>query len=193
MKVNCKECKNKRICSDKYGWITLKDFLKNIEILSEFECSNYEKEDTQILNQNVLKKSDLWRTPKKIYDDLDKEFHFDFDPCPYPKPDGFDGLKCEWGFHSFVNPPYSETEKWVKKSIDEYKKGKIVVMILRLDASTRWFRDFILPNAEIRLFEDRLCFVNTDGKSSRSDHASILAVMDEKKKRLNLPIIYWRK
>lgn len=23
-----------------------------------------------------------WATPKWLYDELDKEFHFDFDPCP---------------------------------------------------------------------------------------------------------------
>ena len=28
------------------------------------------------------KKSDNWATPKKLYDELNKEFNFDFDPCP---------------------------------------------------------------------------------------------------------------
>jgi hypothetical protein len=28
-----------------------------------------------------------WLTPPDIYDKLDKEFHFDFDPCPYPLSD----------------------------------------------------------------------------------------------------------
>ncbi len=26
--------------------------------------------------------SDDWATPKKLYDELDAEFHFDYDPCP---------------------------------------------------------------------------------------------------------------
>lgn len=38
-----------------------------------------------------------WLTPPALYEQLDAEFHFDFDPCPYPLPDGFDGLTCEWG------------------------------------------------------------------------------------------------
>ena len=67
------------------------------------------------------------------------------------------------------------------------------LLIHRLDASTKWFRDLVLPNAEICLFDDRLHFVNPDGKSGRSDHASILAVMNESKKRLDLEVIYWRK
>ena len=134
------------------------------------------------------KKTDCWRTPKKIYSDLDKEFHFTFDPCPYPRSD-FDGLTVEWGSSNFVNPPYSKTEKWVKKALVECKKGKSVVMLLRLDASTKWFRDLVLPNAEIRLFYDRIHFVNVDGIQSRSDHASILAIMNGSKKRLDLKVI----
>jgi len=144
-----------------------------------------------------MKKSDFWRTPKEIYKLLDQEFCFTFDPCPYEIPE-WDGLEGGWGKSNFVNPPYSETEKWVKKAIVEWKKGKLVVMLLRLDASTKWFRDLILPNAEIRLFDDRLHFVNVDGKSSRSDHASILAIFNpyynqDPQNTLNLPIIYWRK
>ena len=135
--------------------------------------------------------NDTWRTPEKIYKILDQEFHFDFDPCPYPRSD-FDGLEIEWKSCNFVNPPYSETELWVKKALEEHSKGKSVVMLLRLDASTKWFRDLILPNAEVRLFDDRLHFVNEDGKASRSDHASILAVMNGSKKRLDLEVIYWR-
>src|SRR4051812_27328788 len=38
-----------------------------------------------------------WLTPPDLYARLDAEFRFDFDPCPYPVPDGFDGLTCEWG------------------------------------------------------------------------------------------------
>ena len=31
-------------------------------------------------------KSDVWLTPKSVYDKLNEEFNFDFDPCPYPHP-----------------------------------------------------------------------------------------------------------
>jgi hypothetical protein len=47
-----------------------------------------------------------WLTPPELYAQLDAEFNFDFDPCPYPKPDDFDGLTCEWGKSSYVNPPF---------------------------------------------------------------------------------------
>lgn len=47
-----------------------------------------------------------WLTPKALYDELNAEFKFDFDPCPFPRPEGFDGLAVEWGKSNYVNPPF---------------------------------------------------------------------------------------
>jgi hypothetical protein len=41
--------------------------------------------------------SKYWITPPDLYADLDAEFNFDFDPCPYPRPDGFNSLIITWG------------------------------------------------------------------------------------------------
>jgi len=56
-------------------------------------------------NRNI-EHSDNWATPKEFYNQLNKEFNFDFDPCPLHST--FDGLKTEWGKVNFVNPPYSK-------------------------------------------------------------------------------------
>lgn len=83
-----------------------------------------------------------WLTPPEIYEALDKRFHFDFDPCPFPLPNGFDGLTADWGKSNWVNPPFgaiiSNGRKcgptaWVRKAIAESKKGKTVVMVYPLD------------------------------------------------------------
>ena len=34
----------------------------------------------------------FWLTDPKLYKSLDDEFHFDMDPCPYPRPDNYDSL-----------------------------------------------------------------------------------------------------
>ena len=77
-----------------------------------------------------------WLTPPKLYESLQAEFGFDFDPCPYPLPEGFDGLTSEWGQSSYVNPPFGsiihEGKKkgptaWARKAIAEHEKGKRVV------------------------------------------------------------------
>jgi len=78
-----------------------------------------------------------WLTPRDIYATLDREFRFDFDPCPCPKPDGFNSLEMEWGKSSYVNPPFHTWNgggkgptAWVRKAVEEHKKGKQVVLLL---------------------------------------------------------------
>ncbi len=78
-----------------------------------------------------IKNHDNWGTPKDIYDKLDQEFHFDFDPCPmFYK---FDGLTCKWGKSNFINPPYSRGIKrkhLLEKHGMKHKKGKLVCIII---------------------------------------------------------------
>jgi hypothetical protein len=67
---------------------------------------------------------------------------FDFDPCPFPLPEGFDGLTCEWGASNYVNPPFGSIihqgkkkgpTAWVRKAIAEWQKGKRVVLVYPID------------------------------------------------------------
>jgi hypothetical protein len=82
-----------------------------------------------------------WVTPPEMYAALDAEFHFTFDPCPHPRPDGFDGLAVDWGTSNWVNPPFTGMVRekgkrkigpmaWARKSLAEQAKGNLVVMIL---------------------------------------------------------------
>lgn len=101
-----------------------------------------------------------WLTPPEVYGPLNVEFSFDFDPCPFPLPDGFDGLTCEWGQSSYVNPPFGsimhEGKKkgptaWVRKAIAEQKKGKRVVLVYPVD---KWLLMLVEAGAEIRNLGD---------------------------------------
>lgn len=85
-----------------------------------------------------------WKTPKALFQALDAEFNFDFDPCPVnPKEDG---LEIEWGKCNYVNPPYGrKIGDWIKKGYEEALKGKIVVMLLPARPDTRYWHKYILP------------------------------------------------
>jgi hypothetical protein len=83
-----------------------------------------------------------WLTPPDLYARLDAEFGFDFDPCPHPLPEGFDGLTCEWGARNYVNPPFGSIvhqgkkkgpTAWVRKAVAEYRQGKLVVLVYPID------------------------------------------------------------
>jgi len=98
-----------------------------------------------------------WRTPKAIYDELDNEFHFDFDPCPSNPT--IDGLSIPWGTTNFVNPPYGrEIGKWVQKGYQEWLKGKSVVFLIPSRTDTKWWHDFVMKASEIRFLRGRLRF-----------------------------------
>jgi len=74
--------------------------------------------------------------------ELTARFGFDFDACPYPKPDDFDGLTTNWGASTYVNPPFGSIlhqgkkkgpTAWARKAILEAKQGKQVVMVYPID------------------------------------------------------------
>lgn len=122
------------------------------------------------MKNRSINHSDNWATPKELYDKLNNEFGFDFDPCPLNLgeiTEENDGLLMDWGKVNFVNPPYSRKlkELFIKKSIEESKNGKICVCLIPVSTSTALFHDFILPNAtEIRFLRGRVKFSGTNTK-----------------------------
>jgi phage N-6-adenine-methyltransferase len=104
-----------------------------------------------------------WATPKAVYDALNAEFHFDYDPCPLGESGmptlSVDGLTSDWGRATFVNPPYGRTTGlWTRKGREEAAKGKTVVMLLPSRTDTKWFHDDCLQADEIRFIRGRLKF-----------------------------------
>jgi phage N-6-adenine-methyltransferase len=134
-------------------------------------------------NRNI-NHSDNWETPKELYDELNSEFGFDFDPCPLNS--DFNGLECDWGAVNFVNPPYSRKlkESFVKRAIEISKKGRVCVMLLPVSTSTKLFHEHILPNADdIRFLKGRVKFigVNTFGEKVSNKcgmHDSMIVVFN---------------
>ena len=62
-------------------------------------------------------KTNSWSTPKKLREELQREFDFnDFDPCPLNDNPEFDGKNIDWvGDRIFVNPPYSDLKSTKKR------------------------------------------------------------------------------
>jgi site-specific DNA-methyltransferase (adenine-specific) len=123
-----------------------------------------------MINKAMLTSLDQdWNTPKELYNKLDQEFNFDFDPCPND-PD-FDGLEVEWGKSNFINPPYTTSlqNAFIKKGLEESRKGKVCVFLIPARTGTKRFHNIILPYAtEIRFMQDRLCF-SDQGKRAPFD------------------------
>ena len=69
-------------------------------------------------------KTNDWITPTYIMKQLGK---FDFDPCPYPKPE-WDGLSLEWSGRIWCNPPFSRSQRelWMQK-MAEHGNGIMLI------------------------------------------------------------------
>jgi phage N-6-adenine-methyltransferase len=122
-----------------------------------------------------------WITPKRLYDQLDEEFHFDLDPCtieenPLGTRNYFtivdDGLEQKWFGNVFVNPPYNtEINEWLYKADQELQHNSLVkniVFLLPVRSDTRWFHKYIYDDetnqfrrgVKIRFIKGRLKFGN---------------------------------
>src|SRR5215471_5179076 len=101
-----------------------------------------------------------WATPEATFQALDREFHFDFDPCPLNgNGDGLLPLFAEWsGKRVFCNPPYGPgIGKWLKRGVE----ADLAVYLIPARTDTRWFHEICLPLAsEIRFLRGRLKFGN---------------------------------
>eukprot|EP01062_Namystynia_karyoxenos_P036567 TRINITY_DN2663_c2_g1_i3.p1 TRINITY_DN2663_c2_g1~~TRINITY_DN2663_c2_g1_i3.p1 ORF type:complete len:787 (+),score=173.03 TRINITY_DN2663_c2_g1_i3:85-2445(+) len=60
-----------------------------------------------------------------------------FDPCPWPVPDDFNGLKCDWsqwaapkGGRIYLNPPFTQMGLWMRKALREVRKGVEVLALV---------------------------------------------------------------
>src|SRR3990167_4348908 len=82
-------------------------------------------------------------TPPAELAALREEFGELYDPCPWPRPLGYDGLTADWGPVSYVNPLFwgGGITAWVRKAISERDKGKLVIMALPVDGWVRLLID----------------------------------------------------
>ena len=130
--------------------------------------------------------SDNWQTPQYLYNELNAEFNFDFDPCPINS--DFDGLAIEWGNSNFINPPYNRIDKpkFIQKAFDEWKKGKTCVLLLPASTGTKQFHELLMPYAEIRFIKGRVAFVKAgelrDAKpTQKGKHDSMIVIFRKEK------------
>lgn len=102
--------------------------------------------------------SDRWATPRHVYEALNSEFQFDFDPCPLDGVvNGLATLFVDWrGKRVFCNPPYGPgIQDWLLRGLD----ADLAVFLIPARTDTRWFHKIVLPQAlEIRFIKGRLKF-----------------------------------
>ena len=116
------------------------------------------------------KESDQFQSDEWILDLFGKWF----DPCPLRSRPRRDGLSIRWRKKTYCNPPYSETLKWVRKAIEEHKKGKTIVLLLKHDSSTEYYRLLHEEKAKFLLINQRIRY----GRKDVAPFPSLLAVLN---------------
>jgi len=129
-------------------------------------------------NRDGSEVNDHWATPPALYEKLNAEFNFDFDPCPLRST--FDGLSptVKWGKSNFINPPYNAKDKprFINRAFDEWQGGATCVLLIPAAVSTRQFHDLIYPNAEIRFLRGRVAFVGESREGAKGKHDSMVVI-----------------
>lgn len=155
---------------------TFEENLKWMETIKKFNDVNKNKFHAG----NRQDGKHYWLTPQDLMERLNKEFSFDHDPCPFPKPENYDGLTSEWGKSNYVNPPFGSImhmdpkkdkkpkkkgpTAWARKSIEEFEKGKDVVMVYPVD---KWVLMLIEKCTEIRNLGDVKWCATEDGTQGK--------------------------
>lgn len=137
-----------------------------------------------------------WLTPPALYASLNAEFNFDFDPCPYPKPENFDGLSCDWGNSNYVNPPFGSVihegrkkgvTAWIRKAIEESYKGRLSVLVYPVD---KWvlmiLHEILGDHADIRNLGDVKWCAIEDGSEGRGTGRHIACFIVRPKREYDL-------
>lgn len=136
-------------------------------------------EDNKFHQGNGEDGKHYWITPPELMSELQERFGFNFDACPYPKPDDFDGLTVPWGQSTYVNPPFGSimhqgpndkkpkkkgATAWAKKAILENQKGKKVVMVYPID---KWVLMLLAAGAKVENLGDVKWVATEDGSQGK--------------------------
>ncbi len=132
---------------------------------------------------------DSWQTPPELFEAIDAEFNFVLDACAAD-----DNALCEAYFTEercalnndwydilyehdifqrgsvFINPPYSQTEKFLWAARHEAKELNVtVVALVNANTDTKWFAEAASTANEIRLLTGRIGFIRADGKKANGN------------------------
>jgi phage N-6-adenine-methyltransferase len=141
-----------------------------------------------LIKSMVSSKTNEWATPQWLFNELNDEFNFTLDPCATKenhKCSKFftineDGLLQNWSLESvFMNPPYGgNTGAWIKKALEESKKGAIVACLIVSSTDRSYWHDFIFPFADqIRFIRGKITFGEA---TSTAPFASAIVIFGKK-------------
>ena len=131
-------------------------------------------EETSFEKEVIIKKTDNWETPKWFKKLTDKFVDMvPTNPTVDCLREEWTGLACPY----YLNPPYSNPLPYVLKAVEQHQRHHItVVLLLKLDPSTRWYRSLAEAGAHFLFFGERLHY--SESKQS-PNFPSVLAILSD--------------
>jgi hypothetical protein len=122
-----------------------------------------------------------WLTPPELRELLEAEFGKNlYDPCPYPKPAGFNGLTCDWQKVNYPNIPFGSVivngkkvgpTAWIRKAIAEQARGNTTLIPWPMDG---WFHMLLAAGVEIRSLGEVKWLAIEDGTQQKGASRKIV-------------------
>lgn len=115
----------------------------------------------------------------------------DIDPCAHSLSpviarrritlsNGGDGLVEDWsGRLAFVNPPFSQLLKWLRRAHDQWQAGNVetVICLVPVRTDSAWFHDTLSATADIYLLRGRVRFLNLAGKGQHTPFSLMVVAL----------------
>ena len=134
-----------------------------------------------------------WATPWALFNEVDREFCFSLDAaasasntkCRRYLTKEDDALSKDWAVESaggavWLNPPYGRRiGLWIQKAFETSQDGVPVVCLTFCRSDTKWWHDWAMKAAEIRLIPGRVTF---EGATAGAPAPSCLIVFDESRR-----------
>tara|TARA_Y100000004_G_scaffold14032_1_gene14966 strand:- start:7462 stop:7968 length:507 start_codon:yes stop_codon:yes gene_type:complete len=148
--------------------------------------AHHAREGNLNMEVHYSSKDTTWRTPKRLYDRLNREFGFELDAaaskqnalCDRYYTEEDDALNLSWESPGAVwlNPPYGRViGKWMEKAVCEANKGSRIVSLVPARTDTLWWHESAMKASEVRLVKGRVRFV---GASHGAPFPSAILVFD---------------
>jgi len=111
--------------------------------------------------------SQEWETPQWLFDVLNIGFNFSCDvaadedntKCVKFMDENLDALTQNWEGVCWMNPPYGQVGKWVKKAFNEFQKGgTTIVALIPARTNTIWWHDYCMGASAIHFIKGRVKF-----------------------------------
>jgi phage N-6-adenine-methyltransferase len=110
-----------------------------------------------------------YETPSYIFEEWDRLFSFNLDVCAsdlnakclayYTIQDN--ALNKEWIGKCWMNPPYGRGMllPFVKKAVEEAYKGNLIIGLIPVATSTKWWQRYVTKADHIHYYDHRIHFL----------------------------------